>query len=96
MWTNHQECHPRFNIPATNSCNGHTNAYVGGTIGIIEECNAKDGLCIIENSINMGKVLFNGNIGRGYYFTLDDFIYVLATILLRRTVLITVMSCTLE
>ena len=32
----------------------------------------------------MGKALFNGNIGSGYYFTLDDFIYVPATILLRK------------
>ena len=73
--------HARLQI---HSYNDPANAYVGGIIEIIGECNAKDGLCIIENSTNMGKALFNGNIGSGYYFTLDDFIYVPATILLRK------------
>ena len=30
------------------------------------ECDAKEGLCIIENNINMGKVIFNGNTGNSF------------------------------
>ena len=39
------------------------NAYIGGIIGY---CSASNGLCTIENSVNMGSVTFNGDVSSNY------------------------------
>ena len=49
---------PSCSITSSFSGSG-SSAFIGGIIG---ECNVYDGPCIIENSVNMGRVSFSGNV----------------------------------
>ena len=48
----------------TSSFSDFGEAYIGGIIG---RCYAENGPCIIENSVKMGSVVFNGIISSSYY-----------------------------
>ena len=52
----------------TSSFSDSGDAFIGGIIG---RCEAKNGPCTIENSVNMGSVTFSGNVnGDGYHLYL--------------------------